>query len=362
MMDLQEVKVILDSEETLSLYLNVNNAVPENQADTPAWRIELKNALQRLEADVTQNQREVWTAVKNRVENYFEMYKPQSKGLVLFVTSDAEQVYELPVSVENEAAFGKPLVAPLIWQMDEYEPYLVVMVDQEEAHFYHSYLGQTDFEEAMEIDLEEYDFGQKTLMPATSAVMGGHPLTQGSHRDEFDDTLNEHRARFYRDVVETTAKLISAEHVQRIILGGSERSAHAVHNEMDDQLRKQVVMVKSIPMRYTPTEIFAQIQEESLDYERERELKLVNEVVDFAKSRGRGALGHEAVEQALTMQQVELLVMSWPPEDDNALEAANAILRRVVALNSKVELVHGAPAMKLNEEGNGIAARLYYAL
>jgi hypothetical protein len=355
------VKALLDTDETLSLYLNVNNAVRENQADTPAWRIELKNALQRLEADLGESRRGAWKAIRERVDRYFNDYRPQSKGLVLFVTPDDEQVYELPVEVENAAAFGKPMVAPMIWQMDEYEPYLVVMVDQEEARFYQSYLGQTDFEEGMEIDLDEYDFGQKTLMPATSAVMGGHPLTQGSHRDEFDDTLKEHRARFYRDVVETTAKLADRESIQRIILAGSEQSAHAVHNEMDDTLRKQVVTIKSIPMRSSPTEIFSQIQQESLNNERDREMELINEVVDFAKSGGRGALGQAAVEKAMTMQQIELLVMSWPPENMD-MNTVNGILRRLVALNSRVELVHGAAAMKLNEEGQGIGARLYFAV
>ncbi len=361
MMNLQDVKTLLGTDETFSLYLNVDNAVRENQADNPAWRIALKNALKHLEENVSDDRREVWTAIHERVEAYFEDYQPQSKGLVLFVTSDNEQVYELPVNVENRAEFGAPLVAPLIWQMDEYEPYLVVMVDQEEAHFYRSYLGQTDFEEGMEIDLDTYDFGQKTLMPSSSAVAGGHLLTQGSNRDDFEDMIDEHRARFYRDVVEATQRLAENEDIQRIILAGSEKSAHAVHNEMDEQLRQQVVTVKGMAMRSSPSEIFTQIQQDALNYERDQEMDLVNEVIDFAKSGGRGALGREAVDTALTMQQVDLLLLSWPPQDGD-VDAANELLRRVLELNSQVELVHSAAAMKLNREGDGIAARLYYAV
>ncbi len=360
MLNLQDVKTLLHEEEdTLSLYLNVDNAVPENQAASPAWGIALKNALRDIEAELEDHQKAGWKAVQERTEAFFHSYRPRSKGLVMFVTAEDEQVYELPIPTENEAKFGRPLVVPLVWKLDEYEPYLVVMTDQEEAHFYISYLGETEFEEGLEIDLEEYDFGQKTLMPATPAVVGGRPLTQGSHRDEFEDTIDEHRTRFYRDVVEATRRMTEETSAKRIILGGSEQSAHAVHNLMDDKLQAQVVSVMSIPMRYAPHEIFRDIEPVALNYERDQEMDLMQEIIDFAKSGGRGALGAEAVEKAFEMQQVEMLVLSWPLEDTRA---ANQLTHQALTLNSKIELVHGAAAIKLNEEGQGIAARLYFAV
>ena len=83
----------------------------------------------------------------------------------------------------------------------------------------------------------------------------------------------------------------------------------------------------------------------------------MNQVIDFAKSRGRGALGEEAVKMALDMQRVELLILSWPT---NNPDLSDDLAFRALQLNSEIELVHGEAAERLNAEG-GVAARLYYA-
>lgn len=360
LIDLDEVKSVIahDDEKTLTLYLNVDNATPENQANPPAWRIWVKNVLRDLLARLDDGQARAWPFIRDWVQNYLEHYQPTSKGLLIFAGSSFQHAYELPVPFENTVAFGKPNVGPLLWALDEFEPYLVALVDQEKARFFTSYLGSTDFQQGMEIDLDEYDFAQKTLMPSASAVTGGHGITQGSNREAFEDMVSEHRARFYREVIEAIEKLMQRHHIRRLILGGSEEAAHAVKNLMPDKLKEQVVNVVNVPMRYTTQQIFEHVQPYALNYERDLEMDLVNQVIDFAKARGRGALGRKAVEEAMEMQRVELLILPWPTDD---AEFANELAFRALQLNSEIELVHGAAAARLNQEG-GLAARLYYAL
>lgn len=360
LVNLNEVKNVIahDDNHTLTLYLNLDNAAPENQANSPGWRIWAKNTLRNLPASLTEEQRQAWPSIHDWVTNYLDDFQPSSKSLLIFAGSSYQQAYELQVPFENQVTFGRPNVGALLWALDEYEPYLVVLVDQEKALFFSSYLGTTSFQQSMETDVDEYDFAQKTLMPSSSAVSGGHPLTQGSNRDSFEDTLAAHRARFYRDVVSQVDKMLKKYDTRRLILGGAEEAAHAVLNEMPDNVKTAVVDVVNIPLRVTAAELFQQVQPPALNYEREQEMTLVNQVIDFAKSGGRGALGRRAVEAALEMQQVELLLLPWPTDD---LEYANELAFRALQLNSKIELVHGAAADRLNEEG-GLAARLYYAL
>lgn len=358
--DLDEVKNVVahDDDHTLTLYLNVDNATPENQATTPAWRIWAKNTLRDLPAALNDEQKAAWPFIHDWVENFLADYEPSSKSLLIFAGSSYQQTYELPVPVENQATFGKPNVGALLWAIDEYEPYLIALVDQEKARFFTSYLGSTSFDQAVEIDLDEYDFAQKTLMPSSSAVAGGHSLTQGSNREAFEDMIHEHRARFYREVVDIIEKLLKRHNTRRLLLGGSEESAHAVMNEMPDSLKACVVSRVNVPMRTPTAEIFEQMQPHALNYERDQEMALVNQVIDFAKSGGRGALGRKSVQDAMDMQRVELLVLTWPTND---LDYANELAFRALQLNSKIELVHGAAADRLNKEG-GLGARLYYAL
>ena len=355
MFTIQDVKGLLvqaGENDVLSLYLNVNNAAPENQADTPAWRIALKKSLRDLNQDSAE-----WESLQERVHNFFETYSPSSKGLIVFFGPDWEQTYSVPVDVENRAAYGVPLVSPFLQILDEHEPYLVVRVDREEADFFVSTLGQTDFHNSMEIDLADYDFGEKSLMPATAAIVDGHGLTQGSNRDAFEDMIEEHRARFYRDVADYTQKLMKSEKIRRVIIGGSEQTAHALHNLLPESVRKQVVEVVGLPGHYNTHQIFEHVQPQALAYEHEQDSKLVEEVINKAHANGRAVLGSEAVRDALDRQQVEQIILTT---DD--VQTANELARRALALNSEVEFISGDAAVRLNEEALGIAAKLYYSV
>lgn len=361
MIKLEDVKTLLEQtdDHILTLYLNVDNSAQENQAANPAWRVSAKNALRNLHKNTENADSALPEMIEANVQSYLNDYQPRSKGLLIFAGTTFQQVYELPLRFENQAAFGKPYLTPLLSAMDEYEPYLVVVVDQESASFYISYLGELGFQESMEIDLKDYDFQQKTLMPSASAVTGGHGLTQGSNREAYERMVDEHRNRFYREVVEAAQKLLAdRSDIRRVILGGSEQTAHTVQHMMPDALKAQVVKVISIPRHYAVTEIFQHVLSSALEAEREYELNLVDQVIDFAKSRGRGALGEEAVTTALDMQQVELLLLSWPPAKPDLCEN---LAFRALQLNSRIELVHGEAASRLSAEG-GVAARLYYAV
>jgi hypothetical protein len=355
MLNLDELKQMImeteGGESTLSLYLDVDPGKQENQSTQPAWRIILKDILRDVE-----NQHKSgagWQAIKERFDAFFESYNVNSKGLGVFFTPTSERIYELPVPVESRWAFGKPLIAPLLWAIDEYEPYLIVMVDQEKAELLTMYLGSAKVEDRLESDLESYEFKQKTLMPS-----GAQGITEGSNRDAFQSTINAHVNRFHREVVQHIEELVKKNSHIRIIVGGEEQAAHAVYDLMPQHLTDTVVKVMPIPMRSNQAQVMEQVLPVATEYEREQEMNLVDQVIDFAKAGGRGALGRKAVEEALVMQRVETLILPWPATDDHE---ATDLAARAFASGGAVELVHGAAAARLKEEG-GIAARLYYTL
>jgi hypothetical protein len=355
MIQLDDVKQLLSQtgDQTLTLYLTVDPAARENQAATPAWRIWLKDALKGIEDGL--NGDGAWPDIRERVESYFADYQPNSKSLALFAGPDFQQVYELPVAVENQATFGAMPVAPLLWVMDEYQNYLIVMVDQQRAFFYTAYLGEIGFQQDMKLELDTDDWREKTGAPPSTSVSS---LGRGSSQDDYEDRVEENVRRFYRQVGEQIADFVTRQGIKRVVLGGSEQSAYAVRDLLPEHLAKAVVDVLPIPMRCNVKEIMERVQPRALDYERETETALVEEVIGLAKAGGRGALGREAVMQALDMQRVEVLVAPWPVADSDSFKEIPA---RVFASGGSVELVHGEAAERLQAEG-GLAARLYYAL
>lgn len=362
MIGLNDVKQLLTQADdfTLTLYLSVDPAIRENQASTPAWKIWMKNALKSVEKDLNENQRAVWEDIRIRLDTFFDTYAPESKGLAMFYGPDMEEVYPLAMPIDNQIAFGKPLVAPLIWAIDEYEPYLVVLVDTEKAHFIRAYLGSAGQQDTISLELDTSDWREKTLMPPAfrnSATVGG--VTHGDQREAFEDRVDEWVTRFYREVAERTDELTREQEIERIVIAGSEESAHAVQKLLPEKLAKRVVDVQAIPMRYAVHEVLKQILPTALDYERNHEMELVEQVINMAKAGGRGALGKEAVLHALDQQRVELLIIPWPlPDGDGVL---SELPLRIMESGGAMELVHGEAAERIKAEG-GLAARLYYAL
>lgn len=353
--DVRRVLSQPNADKTLSLYLQVDPSLLENQSGTPGWRIWLKNALRDLAARHENDP--AFAELRARAEQFALTLRPECKAIAAFFTPGAEQVFRLPVPVtRHELAFGRPAVASLLWLLDEYEPYVVALVDSEKTRFFTARLGRAGMSDTLHTDIEEYDFKQKTL-PATSAGEGGY--TQGGHnRDAFEATLDEHTRRYYRDVAEQIGALLEQSGSERVLLGGIEASAHAVRGLMHEKVARAVVGYVPVPLHAGDQAALTQLLPAALAFERAQEQRIVDEVIDLAKSGGRGALGVPAVLKALANKQVELLIVPWPFTHDD-LHARLPEL--ALSAGARIELVAGPAAERLEREG-GIAARLFYAL
>jgi hypothetical protein len=358
MLTLDEIRNTVNSiaEDVVTLYLNVDPSELVNQNQPPGWRIYAKNSLNEIET--AQNESDDWKATRAKVDDYLVDYAPQGgKSLVIFAGADTLHTYELPVRLENSWAYGKPLVLPLVWALDEYERYLVVLVDSEHARFLTAFLGNTRTRDEMTIDFYDYDFGEQNYVN-NSRSANGQPMSQGANRESFEDMRDAHIRRFHKEIAETIRERMKKIGAERVVLGGNDRAAHQVHELLHEEAKSRVVGILPIPITTDDHQMNDSILEAATNYERETEMDLVNSIIELAKGGGRGALGYDDVQNALTMQQVELLVLPYPLDNE---EQATEFMLKVMELNADIELVHGAAAIRLQEEG-GIAARLYYVI
>lgn len=344
MFSTDDVRALFDlGEPVLSIYLNVDNANRENQAAIAAWRIWLKDALKSLDPH--------WRDLSEQAESFLTHYKPEDKALALFVSHNDLRSFALPFPVENSIHYGAAVTLPLVWMIDEYEPYLIVLVDQEKANILRGYLGSVTRQDSLELDIDDYDWHQRS-----EYQLGA--MAQGNSRDLFEKMIDEHRARYYRDLAARIETLSREQDIKRIIFGGAEESAHMVKNFLPDRMQSMIVGVLPIPMYANGQDILAKAGKPAHDFERSYEMRLVDDVIDMAKANGRGALGRDDVLKALEEKRVELLILPYPVEDDTfAAELQQALLKS----SGSLELVYGAAADRLRAEG-GIGARLYYAI
>ena len=357
MIDLSDIHRLIsqsDADKTLSLFLMVDASRLENQAATPGWRIWLKNAFRELQGEHADDA--TFDALRKQAEERIDSYRGHTKGLALFLTPSGEQLFELPVPLlENSISYGNPSLAPLLWAIDEYERTLILVVDQEHARFIAGYMGGASREGMHNNDFAAYDFPEKTQMPSGRHLGGGS--TGGSNRDAFAATQADHLRRFYQEIATQARQLMEETKADRLFIGGSEEAAHAVKREMHEEVAKKVVAIVAVPQRLDDGAVVRLVGPIAIQVERDREVELVDEVVNLAKSGGRGALGHAAVASALERKQVETLILPWPMQD--AL-LRDSLPREALLGGAKIELVSGAAAERIHAEG-GVGARLFYA-
>lgn len=365
MIQFDDIKRLLTDAQgpVLSLYLQIDPSLRENQATTPAWRIWLKNALRDIDSSVAEDQRDLWQAARNRAVEYIDNNDLSGRGLMMFIGEGIERIYHLPLPVpEPLAAFGPPSVAPALWLIDEYEPYLIVLADSEEAQFITTYLGDTTEQDKITSDRFDYDFGQKTMMPRASgprAQGGGKTQTQSANqRDRFDDMIATHVDAFYRDVVSRIQSMLAEKSIKRLILGGSKQSASAIRELLDARTRAMLVDTLPVPVHASAKQVYQTVMPVALEHERKREEQLVQNIINTAKADGRAVLGRDAVLSALEQKRVELLVAPWPLQNADLRER---LPLQALEAGSAIEMVYGEAAERIEQEG-GLAARLYFTV
>lgn len=353
MLTLSDIQSLLHhtDEPTLSLYLNTDAALAENQASIPAWRITTKNLLNNLKKTVNDDQYSLLAELRQRIDQYLEHYLPAGRGLALFFRASLDQAYELPLAVEPQAAFGQPLITPLLALITEHQVSLLVMVDHAQARFFTIVGGQIQLQDTMDLKLDTSDWRTKTAMP--SSVGLGH----GNATDEFDERVVEEMTRQFQKVAVRLGHLMQQHHGHWIVLTGDEQSTHTVRNLLPSYLKDVVVAVMPLPMRYSAAEVLRNVQPVLVEHTENNDLQRVEQVIDTARARGRAALGLVAVQHALERGRIQELIVPATAIHDAQLQD---LMLNFVSAGTPVEFVHGAAAKLLAADG-GIAARLYYA-
>lgn len=340
--------------QTLTFYLHTDPGHQPNQNTPPAWQIFIKTHLRELEQTHGLANEPAWAATLDHFNDYMRAYSPSTQTLACFANADMLKAYELPIALKNSAAWGKPNIMPLLWALDEYERYLVLLVDRQQARFLTAHLGRAQETDSMTIDLD-YDWGDKTLMPAAGS--DGTALRVGQNRERFDDMIDAHVARFHKTVAQQADEYMGQLRSRRLILGGTERAAHAVRAELHGKTANQVVDVLPIPIQTPAHDVLTAILPSATAYERTYETSLLTDIVDTARAGGAAALGTEAVQQALTLRQVQQLLLPYDVDHGDA----QAMVEATLSGRGHIELVRGQAADQLAQVG-GVAAALYYSL
>jgi peptide subunit release factor 1 (eRF1) len=108
-------------------------------------------------------------------------------------------------------------------------------------------------------------------------------------------------------------------------------------------------------------EIIAAAQQAASELRAARGLALVDQLVEHAGGHARAAVGVPAIQRALRARAVDLLLLT-PRFTAGHESEAEDFVRAAIASGADVEVPSGEAAARLDRAGDGIAARLRFAI
>jgi rubrerythrin len=298
----------MDRRDVLSLTLDVDPTKPENQHGRPAYKVWLGSALHDLLEGLTAEDRKAAREPVERIVAHVERALLESRGLAIFAAPGLWQEFALPVSLPSRIRYGRPDVIPVLWALDEHEPYAILAVFRDRAAVLIVRLGRASViqEETFELDTSDWRF--KAGRQPTFTKQSGGGASRGAAPDAHAARVEEQVRRFWRRAAEEAASLLRDQGIGRLIIAGPEEAAHAVRELLPEFARKTVVSLVPVRSSAGPDEIRERTLPVALAEERRREAELVAQILNDA-ARGAGAVvGPADTIAALRRGQVQTVV------------------------------------------------------
>ncbi len=362
----------------LSLYLDVNRG--NDATADKAFALRAAQALRELPLD-----KQYVARISERLK--IEFARPEGRTLALFTGEDPDDTLgayylqtELPFLEDSDGAlahWGRPLVGPLLFALDQRERYAVVYVAEARVRVFEAFLGQIQElnDHGLEVDTDEWvPYREARRSPAVG--VGGVAARGGADVDSFKTRLAEASARLYRSLTPRLERNLDEERVDRIILMGTPGNLAAFQEVLPDAVKSKVV--GTLPPPPNPDadapEWLPLVQELVADAEEAHELALLDRV------REEGVGGLQETLSLLQDHRLHSLVMPWNglptvyrvpsgrvsagPEEARALEPGaepeevellEVLPELVRQSGTALEFVHGPAQERLHAEFGGLA-------
>lgn len=346
----------LRDEPVLSLYLEADQHDPAQRSQ---WRTRLRNEVSRLRDELRAREEDT-EALDNAVAR-LEAELPgegflQGRGWSGFITPHAVHYLEpVPFPVPTRVTWGRgPSLAHYLRGLKQLRHVVVVVADRRKARFLRYGAGMLEEETCLVAHGDVGDVSESGVRKAPSRATG----TRGATAEELAERFLEVEAdRLHQIVVDRMVDEAGGDGF--VLLGGPRETEARLKALLPRGFRKRSRVVTGLAMEESPEAMLPRVEAAVSELSRRLEDALLAEILDDAREGGRGRLGLRAVRRALRENRVDRLVLS-----QGFVEREPGLADRIVAealdVGSEVELLVGEPALRLDEEGKGVGARLRY--
>jgi stalled ribosome rescue protein Dom34 len=146
-----------------------------------------------------------------------------------------------------------------------------------------------------------------------------------------------------------------------LVIGGVPEAIAATAHHLSPHLRGRTAEWPSASVEMSEAEVRDLASKAASTLHQSMQSAMLDEIVDLARSGGKGALGSRDVEQALEEARVDTLLLSRGFISSN-LDYADRLVGVALDQGARIEELSLEGAERLDVEGRGIAARLRYLI
>jgi hypothetical protein len=146
-----------------------------------------------------------------------------------------------------------------------------------------------------------------------------------------------------------------------LLVGGTPEAISAAVHHLPQSFGRRTLERPTLRLEMSDSEVRDEIENGASELNQRMQSELLDEVVDQARSGGRGALGPDSVEKALREGRVDTLLISRNFIRANP-DYADHLVGAAFQHHGEVEELSSDGADRLDSEGEGLAARLRYTL
>jgi len=291
----------------LSLYLNLDKKTPEGQHYLAELRRVLSIANKQIVAshhkDAGKLQKQLHELVVPRLLDFIdEEVLPYGtiRAIAMFASLDEKQtrhnqdivIYTLPRPVRSQSHVNNnPFVRPLLFLLDQYEQYAIVIANKNSAHFYLVAMGEVEQSAEFVNDIPN------------RSKQGGWSQKRYEHR--IDNAIEKHVQRVTKHLV----KQIANTDVRRIILGGDPDILYLFKKNLPDREQKMVIGHIPAKSNESSAETLMRTLKIATDAERESEKIAVLELRNALAHPNKAVAGLPNTLKASNEKRVQKLLL-----------------------------------------------------
>jgi len=283
----------------LSLYLNAQPDSVGRDQFSVFLRKAFAQPLSTYRA--TSPERESLTKDVSRIEQYVaESLQPSANGVAIFACAGADDFFEavqLDAPIEQHALYvaDRPHLYPLARLDDQYPRYAAVVADTNVARIF--VFGTNRLER------EDQVVGQKT-----KRIKAG-----GWSQARFQRHVEQYHLQHVKEVVERLDRILRDEGIGHVVLAGDEVVVPLVREQLPPSLAEKLVDVVRLDTRAPEREVLEASLETLHEKDSETDAALVVRLFDEVRAGGLGVTGAQGTLDALTLGQVDLLLITADP-------------------------------------------------